>query len=161
MATCGYCKAEGQSIEHVKACAQEHNVKLAAPVKVSGLAKSYVEKKVSQSSDYKPMALSIPDSKYALYNGQGKIIFFEVRTGKGKWAGFQFLDRLVGAPGDWQHFPVKGAEKSEIMKDLDMNPKAAAIRFSKHFTVCAVCGSPLSDPESMAAGLGPICAKRF
>jgi len=144
MATCGSCKEQGQSIEHIRNC--------------------YASKKTSVAILDRPMALetpTVPDSKYALYDGQGKIIFYEVRTGKGKWAHMQFLDHLVGHPGDWMRYPVKGETKRQLLLDIDMNPKAAAVRFGKHFTVCAACGSPLSDPESIAAGVGPVCATRF
>lgn len=155
MATCGSCKQEGQTVEHVRECyaAKRSSV---ATMEVSGLAKQYVE-----SRDFKPMALTVPDSKYAIEEVSGAITFYEVRTGTKKWSHMQFVDRLVGAPGDWQKYPVKGEAKRRVMETIDTDPKAAAIAFSKHFTVCAVCGSPLSDPESMAAGLGPICAKRF
>lgn len=143
MPTCGNCKTEGQTIDHIKAC--------------------YANKGGVAVME-KPMALEIPtvpESKYALYDGQGKIIFYEVKTGKGKWSHMQFVDRLVGHPGDWMRYPVKGKAKADVLLDLDMNPKAAAVRFGKHFTVCACCGAPLSDPDSIAAGVGPVCATRF
>lgn len=156
MPTCGNCKQPGQTVEHVRSCYSGHYATLeATPVTPTEFAEKYV-----QAREFKAMALvnDVADSKYALVTDD-KIIFYEVRTGtKGRWEGVQFLDRLVGAPGDWQRYPVKGAAKTAIMAKLD---KDAAIRFSKHFTVCAVCSSPLSDPESLAAGLGPICAKRF
>lgn len=157
MPTCGHCKEQNQTIEHIRGCAAQQRV-LVQTVGVVGMAQKYVE-----SRDFRPMALSqVPDSKYALIRpSDGKIQFFEVTTGKGKWAGLQFVDRLEGAPGDWQHYPVRGMEKKRVMDELDADALGAAVRFSKHFTVCAVCGSPLSDPESMARGLGPICAKRF
>lgn len=160
MATCGNCKQQGQTVEHIKYCfAEKHGTTLLATEEkpaVEGFAKAYVE-----SRDYRPMVLTLPDSKYALVNSEGVIVFYEVKTGKGKWDGMQFLDRLVGAPGDWQRYPVKGQAKAQTMMLLNMDAKASAILFSKHFTICAVCGSPLSDPESVARGLGPICAERF
>lgn len=143
MPTCGNCKTEGQTIDHIKAC--------------------YANKGGVAVME-KPMALEIPtvpESKYALYDGQGKIIFYEVKTGKGRWSHMQFVDRLVGHPGDWMRYPVKGKAKADVLLDLDMNPKAAAVRFGKHFTICACCGAPLSDPDSIAAGVGPVCATRF
>ena len=58
-------------------------------------------------------------------------------------------------------YPVKFNKKDMILSAIAREPEAAAVRYSKHFTVCAVCGSPLSDPESMERGLGPVCAERF
>jgi hypothetical protein len=159
MATCGSCKATGQTIEHIKACYAAKRGTIAT-VEVTGFAKTYVEQR-----DFTAMALNVdvPASKYALYDGDGKIIFYEVRIGKAgtRWDGFRFVDHLVGHPGDWARYPVKGEARKQLLLDIGMNPKAAAVRFSKHFTICAVCSSPLSDPESVAAGLGPICAQRF
>ena len=160
MPTCGSCKQPGMSVEHVRECYAQRYSNVAT-AELTGLAKTYVE-----SRDFRPMAIreeapEVPDSKYALYDGNGQIIFFEVRTGRGRWAHMQFVDQLIGHPGDWKKIPVKGAKKRSVLLDLYADPKGAATRFGQHFTVCGVCGSPLSDPESMAAGIGPICAKRF
>lgn len=156
MPTCGSCKAEHQPISHIRECYESKRGSLAT-LEVSGFAQQYVE-----SRDFKPMALDVPDSKYAMNRPHdGVLEFFEVRTGKGKWAGFQFLDRLIGSPGDWRKAAIKGLEKRTILEQISEDPKAAAVRYSREFTVCAVCSSPLSDPESVASGLGPICARRF
>jgi hypothetical protein len=164
MATCGHCKAEGQTIEHVRACSATLLTKLSEPIVLTGVAKQYVESKTApkQSSDYRPMALVVPDSHYAVEE-DGQLKFFAVKTGKkgGRWEGFQFLTMLVGAPGGFDEYPVKGARKAKLMAEINKDAKAAAIRYSREFTVCAACGSPLTDPESMAIGLGPICASRF
>lgn len=161
MATCGNCKSQGQTVEHVKACYAEKRATLTAtPVVLDSFSKSYVE-----SRDFTPMALDVPDSKYALVregSTDDQTVFYEVRSGrKGKWTGFQFLDRLVGAPGDWRRTPVKGTAKKNIIAEIAVSPKAAAARYGKEFTACGVCNSPLSDLESMALGIGPVCAKRF
>lgn len=160
MATCGNCKQQGMSVEHIKAC-YANKGGVATMVKapeVAAVAVAYVEAK-----SFKPMALviDVPDSRYALMREDGPV-FYEVNTGtKGKWTGFLFLSHLVGAPGDFQKYPVMGEAKKAIIAEIGLDPKAAAVRFSKEFTICAVCGSPLSDPVSLASGLGPVCAKRF
>lgn len=41
------------------------------------------------------------------------------------------------------------------------DPKAAAIAYGKEFGRCSVCARPLTDADSVAAGIGPICAKRY
>lgn len=143
MPTCGNCQQHGQSIEHIKSCYAAKTV-------------------VPAATDYAPMVLAtvIPDSKYCIEQG-GQLKFYEIRTGKGKWAGFQFTDMLIGHPGSWMKYPVKGEAKKILMATIGQDAKAAAIRFSKKFTVCAACGSPLSDPESLSLGLGPVCAEKF
>lgn len=41
------------------------------------------------------------------------------------------------------------------------DPMAAAIAYGKEFGICACCGRELTNPESIAKGIGPICATRF
>lgn len=150
MATCGKCKAEGQTVAHIRACYQ-------AP------AGNVLTKEV-----FVPMALAtpvakveIPASKYALPKDDGKIIFYDVRKGTKKWAGFTFVDRLVGHPGDWMTYPVKGENKNQVLDQIAHDPLKAALLFSRTFVICAACSSPLSDPESLTRGFGPVCVLKF
>lgn len=159
MATCGCCKAEGQTIEHVKQCYAERR---SAPTQPGDFAQAYVAKR-----DFQPMAISndpwenVPDSKYAVHI-DGVLTFFELQTGvKGKWKGFRFLNRLVGHPGDWAKYAVKGEEKKRVLALIGENPAGSARTYGRNFTVCGVCNSPLSDPESVQKGIGPVCEKRF
>lgn len=41
------------------------------------------------------------------------------------------------------------------------DPKAAAIAFGVQTGSCACCGRELTNEESVAAGIGPICAEKF
>ncbi len=41
------------------------------------------------------------------------------------------------------------------------DPKAAAIAYGKEFGVCSCCNRTLTDPVSIAAGIGPICASNW
>lgn len=160
MPTCGNCKSTGQTIEHIRGCyASRSSVAVLAQPEgsLSGFVTNYVE-----SRDYKPMALAseVPDSYYALDTPAG-LNFYRVKTGKGKWAGFQFVDRLIGHPGDFLHTPVKGANRKAVLNLIAQDPKEAAVRFSREYQVCAACGSPLTDPVSREIGLGPICLEKF
>ena len=38
---------------------------------------------------------------------------------------------------------------------------AEAKAFGFEFGICCVCGAELSDPKSVAQGIGPVCAKRW
>lgn len=141
---CGNCKQTHETIAQVRECC-------ASPAPAPAEA-------------YRPAVLAFqpaPESKYAL-DVDGTLQFFEVkRPSTGKWAGWVFVDRLIGHPGDWQRIPVKGAAKGAILRQIGADPKAAARRYSVEFTVCACCGSPLSDPFSIANGFGPVCITRF
>jgi hypothetical protein len=116
----------------------------------------------------------VPASNYALENKRGDVEFYRVDVpSKGKWEGFRFVERLYGAPGAWREVKVRGVDGVAVLaRILDdtytdetrgelHGPVAAALRFSRTFTRCAACSSPLSDPASIAEGLGPVCAARF
>lgn len=162
MPTCGYCKESGQSIEHVRQCSSAHYTKLAEPIEIAPVAQTY-----AQASDYRPMALAeahdaVPESKYALVL-KDSIQFFEVDYGRkgSQWEGRVFVSELFGAPGGWRHQNLYGAARQKVLATIALDPKGAALLFSKEHGVCAACGSPLSDADSRARGLGPVCAARF
>ena len=160
MPTCGHCRAEGQTIDHIRECSKSSVDVLNKPssaTALSGFATNYVD-----SASFQPMAFSgvLPDSYYALDTSAG-LHFYRAKTGKGKWAGFQFVDRLIGHPGDFLRTPVKGASRKAVLNLIGQDAKASAILFSREFTVCAACGSPLTDEVSMEIGLGPVCREKF
>jgi hypothetical protein len=129
-----------------------------------------------------PAKCDVPAGRYALDRGEGVLDFVQVdRPTKGKWAGFVFTKRLLGAPGDFRQVRTSRDESARLLAEIAADafrdehtdeedgevtvqnltgPGAAAVRFSRRFTCCAMCLSPLSDKVSRARGLGPICAKR-
>lgn len=56
------------------------------------------------------------------------------------------------------------AEEKAIAEKLEVivaDPKAAAINYGRKTGVCCCCGRALTDPQSVAAGIGPICEARW
>lgn len=125
---------------------------------------------------------SVPAGRYALPHAEDVIAFVQVdRPEKGRYAGRVFVKRLYGAPGDFRKVDLPRAEQARILAVLEADtlhdvfrddddvehvqsltgPRAAAVRFSRHFTVCSACLSPLSDALSRQRGLGPVCATRY
>lgn len=51
-------------------------------------------------------------------------------------------------------------QTAEILKAA-ADPKSAAIAYGRKFGCCSICKRELSDPESIAAGIGPVCSARF
>jgi len=47
-----------------------------------------------------------------------------------------------------------------LTPDMRMTPADAA-EFGKVWGVCCVCGALLTDPESIAQGIGPVCITRI
>ena len=52
------------------------------------------------------------------------------------------------------------ATQARVLETLK-DPKAAAIAYGRETGSCSCCGRELTDPESVAAGIGPICAGKF
>lgn len=44
---------------------------------------------------------------------------------------------------------------------ISKDPKAAALAYGKKYGKCSVCNRDLSDPASVEAGIGPICAQKY
>ncbi len=100
----------------------------------------------------------MPEGKYAL-EVNGEVWFFQVdKPTKGRWAGYTFIKRLVGAPGSYRKLPMTPHERNKYLAKIDADPKAAAILFGQKAGRCFRCMSPLTDPDSLARSMGPICA---
>jgi len=55
----------------------------------------------------------------------------------------------------------KHADARAILADVAANGQTYAIAYAKMTGKCGVCNTKLTDPKSIAAGIGPVCAKKF
>lgn len=53
------------------------------------------------------------------------------------------------------------ATTAETVVSVIADPKGAAIKYGKEFGCCSICARTLTDPASIEAGIGPICAAKF
>lgn len=70
-----------------------------------------------------------------------------------------YLGKVIG--GKFLRTRDCDAEAEKIVLDVIADPKGAAIRSGITTTTCSVCGITLTDPASIAAGIGPTCATNF
>lgn len=106
----------------------------------------------------------IPNGRYALRReSDGEWVFWEVYTAEqGQWAGRTFVKHLIGAPGDYRKERVSRDVMKSVLKRIeDITPRQASIDYGLKSEVCGVCSSPLSNPESLAAGIGPVCRSKM
>lgn len=99
--------------------------------------------------------VNVPDGRYAIER-EGKVMFYKVENGKAdsRWAGYTFLK--VQASDDL--YPVKDKDaRKEILAAIAQDPRAASIAYGKEIGACGVCNRTLTDPDSIAAGIGPVC----
>lgn len=104
---------------------------------------------------------AVPNGKYAVTADAGHTSFYEVRTPEsGKWAGYVFVDLLIGSPGDWRHQKVSRDQKPTILAKIAADPQEALARYGREFKQCGACDAPLSHDRSKKAGYGQTCAQK-
>lgn len=95
----------------------------------------------------------VPAGRYAV-DVDGKLGFFKVdRPTEGRWAGAAFVTQQVSDA----EYPVRGGRKNLVLAAVAANPQAASMRYGREIGKCGVCGRTLTNEESRAAGIGPIC----
>jgi hypothetical protein len=52
-------------------------------------------------------------------------------------------------------------EAKRSILEVAADPKQAAIAYGKQYGTCACCGRDLTDPASVALGIGPVCASKW
>lgn len=102
----------------------------------------------------------LPTSRYAVRRVSDPTVidFYQVAQLD---SGQKVLYRLHGAPGQWRRRRVNFTEFTQVINALSVNPLAAAQLYGAEFTTCARCESPLSNPQSVARQMGPVCIKWF
>lgn len=100
----------------------------------------------------------IPEGRYAVKSltGHNDLDFFKVnRPTEGKWKGFTFVQRVIGGRPD---VAVKGETKGKALEAiLAAGPDQAMALFGQTLGYCGRCGRHLTDEESRAVGIGPVC----
>ncbi len=101
----------------------------------------------------------VPAGRYAIRGTDGVVKFYVVdKPTEGKWAGCTFVDQQAG---DDLH-PVKDrARRTDILAAIGVDPLSASRLYGTELGRCGVCNRTLTDPDSIAAGIGPVCASRF
>lgn len=105
----------------------------------------------------RPTLHDVPAGRYAVNSEEGVLRFFQVdKPTEGRWAGHTFVK--VQAGDDLHN--VKGAAKTNILTRIALDPAAASKRYGQEIGSCGVCGRTLTDADSRAAGIGPVCSAK-
>jgi len=106
------------------------------------------------------LAGDIPAGRYAIRNGEGEVEFYKIdKPTEGKWANYVFLKIMASDT----EYPIKSAARqmSVYKAILEVTPAAASRAYGVEIGHCGVCGRTLTDNESIAAGIGPVCAAKL
>lgn len=95
----------------------------------------------------KPMAM-----RYAIREADGVIRFYRVK--QGYKPGFWFIDIQASD----STYPIKNyIRKESILRAIAQDPEAALRLYGTELGSCGHCGRILTDPNSIAEGIGPVC----
>lgn len=166
---CGHCKRDDSAVnvQHVRECALIHGATKKvdvsyAPVRTWSESKREVTATVLGPDRPREVAASrpeVPAGYYAVDHGNGVVKFYRVdKPTEGKWAGYVFVKRIAGSD-EW---PVKDyGQRSAILQSIGADVLKASKLYGTEIGRCGVCHRQLTDPDSRAAGIGPICAAKF
>jgi len=96
----------------------------------------------------------VPEGRYAVLTDDGHLAFYRVRVAD---TGFISVELQVSD----EHQPLAWKTAVAVLRKIEVDPKAAAIRYGQELGVCGVCGRTLTDEASRAAGIGPVCSSRL
>lgn len=100
----------------------------------------------------------VPAGHYALER-DGEIQFYRVdRPIEGKWAGKVFVNLLHG-PDETSMGLLAGVTILGYI--VEQGIQDCSIRYGRAIGKCGICNRRLTNEESRAAGIGPICAEKF
>lgn len=108
----------------------------------------------------------LPEGRYAVPDGATRLKIRIHRQTQGKYAGWIFVTDAAaygqqtryGAQPKGEHYRGKVAD---ALAAILRNPIEALKAYGHLTGTCGVCGRALEDEESVARGIGPICASRL
>jgi uncharacterized protein DUF6011 len=101
----------------------------------------------------------VPAGRYAVPNADGELRFYVVdRPGDdSRWAGRTFLSVLASN----EKHAVRGTAARSILATIAEDAEGAMLRYGQEVGRCGHCNRLLTDADSRARGIGPICAGRM
>lgn len=122
-----------------------------APMAVAGTPDGYV-----------PSAEVVPAGRYAVETEDGAtngLAFYKVdRPTEGRWAGRVFVKLMVSDEEQRMSFT---ASKAILNKIAEAGAEVASARYGHEIGQCGVCGRTLTNDESRARGIGPVCIEKM
>ena len=120
------------------------------------------EPKITKASGFKkPYENSLEVGVYKTLEGT------LLRVYKGKQSGMNLVKKVVPTVNGYEYEYVgsafrvaKGESSLGLVKILPLTKEEAAA-WGRMTGSCIICGRHLDDPESVDAGIGPVCAKGF
>lgn len=102
---------------------------------------------------------NIPAGRYAVRGTDGVVKFYKIdKPTEGKWAGWTFVKIIAGS----EEHPVRNrSARIGILAAILVDVRGASALYGREIGACGVCGRQLTDEESRARGIGPICNEKL
>lgn len=99
----------------------------------------------------------IPAGRYAVVDQDGKSVkFYKVdRPTEGRWAGYTFVK--VQAGDEYHRVP---AQRAILRRIAEQGAEECMLRYGRELGHCGHCGRTLTNDESRAVGIGPVCREK-
>lgn len=108
-----------------------------------------------------PTAEEVPAGRYAVDTEDGAVnalAFYKVdRPTEGRWAGYVFVKLMVS---DSEERLSRATQTAVLAKIAAVGAEAAAARYGHELGRCGMCDRTLTNDESRARGIGPVCAAK-
>lgn len=144
MPKCGKCGKPDATVEEIRACYQ-------GSVSAVGVAP---DGKIVTVLDIERAPFQ-PVTEDGFYTGPDGVAIYKVVTSQQSGRLYAKMLRVNGDnTGTWEYAP--GVVRA--LNALDKLTEERAREFGKLYGVCCICGRTLTNEESIAAGIGPICS---
>lgn len=105
--------------------------------------------------------VEVPAGRYAIdtqVHAVNGTAFYKVdRPETGRWAGYVFVKQIIGS--DEQKLSMKQG-RAILARIAAVGAEAASARYGHEIGECGICGRQLTNDESRARGIGPVCAAK-
>ncbi len=117
------------------------------------------ERRDGINSDLAKARRAVPAGRYALKGIDGDWKFYKVdKPDEGRWKGYTFLKVLASE----EEHRVKGIEAElTILLKIGADAAEASRAYGREIGACGICGRTLTNPDSIADGIGPICSSKM
>jgi len=128
---------------------------------VAAIDKCLATQAAREVADTAAGGIDISGLRTGLYLVKGVEFKIDNIQGEGRWNGWVFVKELDNKIGSQRPGHTYKGKRKEHLVEILKDPKAAAVAYGRETGTCGCCGRTLTNPESIEAGIGPICASRF
>lgn len=153
---CGHCKGYHPSVAAVRQCSQ-------APVDDPFRRSTSDQERAQEEAEAARVPTRRAPAEEGMYRKDGVIYKVQIAVHGSRKPYAKALvphDTVAGQPRPPWHFQYTPGAVRELGPEHKLTLEQAK-EFGALYGTCCVCGKTLTDEKSIAAGIGPVCARKF